>query len=73
MEKDVFDWFDPKNGRTGGLRILDPVLSEDDWYGGELLVVTKSDMEALLAGKVWRFPINGGEYIQLVALQRKGD
>ena len=37
-------------------------------YGSELLVVSQEDIEALLSGKAWAFPVNGGEYVHFVAL-----
>ena len=37
-------------------------------YGSELLVVRREDIDALLAGKAWAFPVNGGEYSQFIVL-----
>lgn len=37
-------------------------------YGCELLVVSQADLEALIDGKAWAFPVNGGEYKHFVVM-----
>lgn len=38
-------------------------------YGAELLIVSRSDVMALLEGKAWMFPVNDGEYVHTVVMK----
>lgn len=38
-------------------------------YGSELLIVSRSDVMALLEGKAWMFPVNDGEYVHAVVMK----
>lgn len=40
-------------------------------HGAELLVVSRSDVLALLEGKAWLFPVNEGEYMHAVVMKKE--
>jgi hypothetical protein len=65
----------PKKYWTEGMRVIDAtdeaVHQFGTAYGSELLVVSKEDIDALLAGRAWAFPVNGGEYVHFVALAKE--
>lgn len=62
--------------KTEYLNIVD-ATKEEVWkaleggHGGEILYVKESDIKALLDGKMWAFPVNGGEYTHFVILREK--
>ena len=71
-EQDIREAY-PEEYWTKGMRVIDATWSAAKQfgtaYGSELLVVSKEDVDALLAGRAWAFPVNGGENIHFIALR----
>jgi len=71
-EQDIREAY-PKKDWTKGMRVIDATGAAAKQfgtaYGSELLVVSKEDVDALLAGRAWAFPVSGGEYIHFIVLR----
>jgi hypothetical protein len=71
MSKPITDF----GSKTNGLQIIEPTMEATNTvghrYGSELLEVTREDIQALLDGKAWGFPVNEGEYMHFVVLKEQ--